>query len=162
MNIEVIPQRLPLPAGTRILPEECGFVLPDGRFLRIYEHGVQEEESDGMPTGRGFEPSRPQHVALRARIGGNPHGYGAHTWLEYVTATAVEVILPERLAWMDDDDLVELAHVIHQKVVELEMTVDTYVDMVAETVAEEYGPDAEFAHVIDLTATGPLPGQPSS
>ena len=161
MDIEVTPQRLPLPAGTRILPEECAFVLPDGRFLRVYEHGVQEEEPDGMPTGRGFEPSRPQHVALRARIGGNPHGYGAHSWLEYRTATAVEVILPERLAWMDDDDLVELAHAIHQKVVELEMTADAYGDMVAETVAEEDGPDAEFTHTIDLTAAGPLPEQPS-
>ena len=158
-NVEVVPQRLTLLAGTRILPEECGFALPDGRFLRIYEHGVVDERSDGMPA-RGHDPGRPQHVAFRCRIGGNPHGYGPHEWTEYETGVAVEVILPETLAWMDDDGLVELAHLIHRKVVELEMTIDVDGDDVAEIVADEHGPDASFEHLIDLTTAGPYGGRP--
>jgi hypothetical protein len=159
MNVEVVPLRLALPEGTRILPEECGFLLPDGRFLRLYEYGVQEEESDGTPV-RGYDATRPQHIALRCRIGGNPHGYGPHGWTEYETAQAVEVVLPETLAWMDDAGLVELAHLIHRKVVELEMTIDVVGDDVAEIVADEHGPDASFTHLIDLTTAGPYGGRP--
>lgn len=161
MDIEVVPLRLALPEGTRILPAECGFVLPDGRYLRLEAYGPVEEEPDGMPT-RGYDPSRPQHVALRLRIGGNPHGYGEHRWTEYTTAQPAEVVLPETLAWMDDDGLVELAWLIHQKVVELEMTIDVVGDDVAEIVADEYGPDMPFQHLIDLTTAGPYGGRPLS
>lgn len=61
---------------------------------------------------------------------------------------------------MDDDGLVELAHLIHRTVVELEMTIDVEGDDIAELAADEHGPDASFEHVIDLTTAGPYGGRP--
>ena len=160
MQVEVDPLRLALPAGTRILPGECGFVLPDRRYQRIEAYGVIDEQPDGLPA-RGYDATRPQHVAVRCRVAGNPHGLGPHTWTEYTTALAVEVVLPETLAWMGDRDLVELAHLIHLEVVELELRIDVEDgDVIAEIVAEEHGPDATFAHVLDLTTAGPYEGRP--
>ena len=159
MNVEVVPLRLALPAGTRLLPEECGFVLPDRRYLRLEPYGVIEERPDGRPV-RGYDATRQQHVAFRCRVGGNPHGWGPNEWIEYETAHAVEIVLPETLAWLDDELLVELTLLIHRKVVELELSIGVDGDLVAEIVADEHGPDASFEHVIDLTTAGPYGGRP--
>lgn len=49
---------------------------------------------------------------------------------------------------------------IHQKVIQFG-TIDVDGDDVAEIVADEHGPGAWFAHIIDLTTAGPYGGRPS-
>ena len=57
---------------------------------------------------------------------------------------------PRSRVWMSE----------HLVDVELEMTIDVVGDDVAEIVADEYGPDMPFQHLIDLTTAGPYGGRP--
>jgi hypothetical protein len=145
---------LALPAGTTIHPGECGFALPDGRYLRIYEDGVRVERPDGFAASGESHVARPQLFAHRIRVGGNPHGYGPNRSVSYLTATDVVVNLPDTLERADDRDLVELAHLIVRRIIEIELRIDLDDgDLVVEFAEVEEG--ERVAHVIDLTAVGP-------
>jgi hypothetical protein len=150
------PELLRLPAGTVIHPNECGFELPDGRYLRIYEYGVREEEPDGRPASGQSHVERQQLIAWRCRVGGNPYGYGHDSAPGYTTVTSVQIVLPETLSAMDDHGLLELSHLIRETIVQLEMRFDLEGDPVLEDLPE----GAQFAHVIDLSVVGPYGGAP--
>ena len=118
-------QRLRLPAGTMLYPGECGFKLPDGRYLRLYEDGVWEELPDGRPSDRERAFNRPQVFANRIRTGGNPQGYGLdYRGPGYRTSYTFDVVLPARLAMLDDLALMEVAERIEAAVVEWEIAMD--------------------------------------
>jgi len=104
-----------------ILSEECGFVLPDGRYLRLYAHGVQEELPDGRPIGFASDGPRPQWNAWRIRIGGGTFSGGELEAEQYVTGFDVELILPDpdTLAAMHDRTLIALSRGIVRRMVEL-------------------------------------------
>jgi len=142
---------LALPSGTRIHPAECGFELPDGRYLRIYQDGVREELSDGTAASGESHVQRPQLFAHRCRVGGNTHSLGPTEYRSYRTGIDVVVLLPETLSRASDDDLIELADLILRRITEIELKIDLDDgDMVAELA------DGEFsAHLIDLIAVGP-------
>lgn len=150
------PEVLRLPAGTVIHPRECGFELPDGRYLRIYEFGVREEKRDGRSASGQSHLERPQLFAQRCRVGGDPHSYGGDSSRRYTTATAVEIVLPETLAAMRDGELIELSNLIMDTLVQMEMRFDLEGDPVLESEPE----GAQFAHVIDLSVVGPYGGAP--
>jgi hypothetical protein len=152
------PERLDLPAGTVIHPDECGFALPDGRYLRVYEYGVREEHPDGRAASGQSHVARPQLFAHRCRVGGNPHSFGGPTNdVSYTTATNVHVILPETLAAMDDDGLIEFAHLLMNQIVMLEMKFDM---QDGDVLAASLETDEPIAHVIDLSTVGPYGGLP--
>jgi len=146
---------LSLPAGTVIRPAECGFVLPTGRYLRIYEYGVQEEQPDGMPAGEQNHMLRPQWVAVRCRIGGNPHSLGSMTDASFMTGHDTVIVLPETLHVMHDEELIELSELIMRRIVELEMRFDLEGNGPLESEPE----GAAIVHQIDLTTAGPY-GRP--
>jgi hypothetical protein len=145
--------RIELPAGTRIHPEECGFALPDGRYLRVYAYGVREERPDGSAVSGEPHVGRPQLFAHRCRVGGNTHAMGPTTWVAYETATDVSVTLPDALGEMDDEELIALAHLIMRRVVELEFQIDVDEgDLLVELAEAEEG--ERVFHVLDLSAAG--------
>ena len=150
------PERLQLPAGTVLHPGECGFALPGGRYLRVYEHGVREEQPGGWAASGQSHLERPQLFAHRCRVGGNPHSLGPSRSTSYTTSTAVEVVLPETLAAMDDHGLIGLSHLIMDRIVRLEMAHDLEGDVAVEREPE----GALIAHVLDLSMTGPYDGAP--
>lgn len=76
--------------------------------------------------------------------------------MSYVTATAVEVTLPETLFAMDDHGLIELSHLLMREVVELEMRFDLEGDMAREVEPE----GTPIVHLIDRTTAGPYGGRP--
>lgn len=90
----------------------------------------QDPSEVAAAGGRGGAATRGGHrfgrqlVAHRCRVGGNPHSYGPQRAVSSVTATAVEVTLPETLSAMDDHGLIELSHLVMREVVELEMRFD--------------------------------------
>jgi len=147
LNLEDVSERLELPAGTVVHPEECGFVLPEGRYLRLYENGLREEQPDGLAADDPGDLHRTQVLAHRIRIGGNPHGFEPHRPVSYETAIAVVVKLPATLATMDDDGLVELVHLIMQAIVDLELK---FAVEDGDIIAELAG-GRPYAHVIDLS-----------
>ena len=111
--------RLELPAGTHIHHDECGFRLPDQRYLRIYEDGVREELRDGMSARGESHVLRPQLFAHRCRVAGNPHSFGPTTYVSLTTEVDVVVHLPQALPRMSDEDLIALTHRIMRSVAEL-------------------------------------------
>lgn len=110
-----------LPKGTVILSEECGFVLPDGRYLRLYAHGVQEELPGGRPIGFADDEPRPQWNAWRIRVGRGAFSAGTLDAEQYVTGFDVELVLPDpdTLAGMNDRALIVLSRTIVRRIVEL-------------------------------------------
>jgi hypothetical protein len=143
-------QRLMIPAGTTMYPEECGFVLPDGRYLRLYVDGVVEELPNGRARSGVSHFDHPQLLAHRIRVGGNPHAWGpvppAPT---YRTSVDVEFVLPsvEGLTEGGDGALIRLCHHMMRAVTTLELDIDLEDgDVVAELAEGE-----PYAHVIDLS-----------
>jgi hypothetical protein len=155
-NIKEDPHRLFLPEGTIFYPSECGFVLPDGRYLRVYAYGVRQELPDGRAASGQSHLERPQLFAHRCRYGGNTHSFGPSDAASYTSATAVEFVLPDTLSDMDDDGLIELTHLMMRTLIELEMTFDLDDgDLIA-----EFADGEPYAHHIDLTTAGPYDGKP--
>lgn len=155
-NIKEEPHRLFLPEGTIFYPSECGFVLPDGRYLRVYAYGVRQELPGGRAASGQNHFERPQLLAHRCRSGGNPHSLGPSSYASYASATAVEFILPDTLSDMDDGWLIELTHLMMRKLTELELKFDIDDgDIIAEFAGGE-----PYAHHIDLSTTGPYDGKP--
>ena len=145
---------LELGAGTLIYPDECGFELPDGRYMRLYEFGVRLEQLDGRASSGQSHLERPQLFAHRTRVGGNTHSLGPRNVVSYLTATDVSVRLPDTLERMDDGELIELSHLIVRRIIEIELRIDLEDgDLLAEAVELEEG--ERIAHVIDLSAAGP-------
>jgi hypothetical protein len=158
-DIAEVPELLFLPEGTTLYPGECGFVLPDGRYMRMYASGVRLELLDGSAAGGEDDTVRPQLYAHRCRVDGTPHRDSSHRDVSYVIATNVEVILPETLSAMDDEGLIALSHLIMRRIVELELKIDVedgdkLADL-ADLVEGEL-----YAHEIDLTTAGPYGGEP--
>ena len=142
--------RVHVPAGTTLYPRECGFVLPDGRYLRLYENGMVEEEPDGRARSGESHMGRPQLVAHRIRTGGNPHSLGPPERApSYLTDVGVEFVLPppDVLADGGDEGLIELCHEMVTAVSTLELDIDLKDgDVIAEFAGGE-----PYAHVIDLS-----------
>ena len=150
-NGATVVERLLLPAGTTLYPEECGFVLPDGRYLRLYADGVREELPDGRPVGETLDVRRPQWTAFLIRVGEGPIPAGGLEPVSYRTGCDVEVVLPGVLAGMDDRMLVGLCERLMRRIVALEMDLD---------LTGHRGlrfPDGRFAvvHVLDMAAGDP-------
>jgi len=151
LDLDPPSEQLFLPAGTVIHPAECGFVLPTGRYLRIYEYGVQEELPNGVPTGRRDHLKRPQWFAHRCRVGGNPHAFGPTRYASFMTGHDVAVDLPETLDAMDDEELIGLSALIMRRIIELELAFD----LSGNGPLESEPAGAAIVHIIDLTAAGP-------
>jgi len=144
--------RLELQKGTVLYPEECGFGLPDGRYVRIYPDGVRIEQPDGTAANGEDHVLRPQLFAHRCRVGGNPHAFHSHRAASYAIAIDVEVVMPDALATMHDDGLIELAHLIMRRIIEMELVIDLDDgDLVA-----EFAEGHPYSHLLDLSAAGPF------
>ena len=105
-------QRLMIPAGTTMYPEECGFVLPDGRYLRLYAGGAVEEWPNGRARSGVSPVKHPQLFAHRIRVGGNPHAMGPSAPApSYRTDVDVEFVLPgeDELTEGGDEALIDLS-----------------------------------------------------
>ena len=142
---------LTLPRGTLILPEECGFALPDGRYLRLYAHGIQEELPDGRPVGSDVTERRPQFTAFRFRVGEGPWASGTLEPVAYRSAHEVELHLPDTLGAMDDRALIALSGLIMRRVVELELALD----LAGYRARRLSGGRPAVVHVIDLEGADP-------
>jgi hypothetical protein len=153
-------ERLRLPAGTIIYPAECGFFLPTGENLRNYETGVQQERRDGMPARTRDHMARPQWVATRCRIGGNPHALGPTSSRSFTTGHDVEVVLPETLGVMQDEELIGLSERIMRSIVVLEMRFELEGNAPLEDQPEDQPEGALVIHTIDLSTAGPY-GRPT-
>jgi len=146
---------LSLPEGTVIRPAECGFVLPTGQYLRVYAHGVQEERPDGMPAGtpdgaHELMP-RPQFDAVLARIAADDAAFDAHASPSFTTGHNIIVVLPETLAAMHDEELIELCELIWRRITEMEMVFELSGNAPLES--EPVG--TVIHHILDLTTAGP-------
>ena len=146
---------LSLPEGTVIRPAECGFVLPTGQYLRIYAHGVQEERPDGMPAetpeGEHELMPRPQLDAVRARLAAGDSSPDPQASPSFTTGHNVYVVLPETLAAMHDEELIELCELIWTRMVEIEMIFEPAGNAALES--EPVG--TVIYHKLDLTTAGP-------
>jgi len=143
--------RLLLPAGTTLYPRECGFVMPDGRYLRLYADGVVEERPDGRARSGESHMGRPQLLAHRIRTGGNPHSFGPPERApSYRTHIGVEFVLPspDLLADGGDEALIRICDEMLHAVATLELDVD----LEGGDVVAEFAGGEPYAHVIDLSA----------
>jgi hypothetical protein len=143
---------LTLPRGTRILPDECGFALPDGRYLRLYAHGIQEELPDGRPVGFDVTERRPPFTAFRFRVGEGPWASGTLEPVAYRIGHEVELVLPDTLETFDDRALVELCGLIMRRVVELEIAFE----LCGYRARRLAGGRPAVVHVIDMAGADPL------
>ena len=155
MRNDEVEQPIPLylPAGTRIHPAECGFVLPDGRYMRLYEFGLRLELPDGRAASGESHRERLQLAAHRVRVAGNRHSAGAQDPGSYLTTADVLIDLPETLERMGDEDLIALMHLIVRSISEIELRIDLDGGDLRSDAVEIA--DGRVAHVIDLTAAGP-------
>lgn len=103
-----IRQRLSLPVGTIVYPDECGFVTPVGDYWRLDVDGFYLElgvDGSFVPPRR-YDSGRPTHLAWRIRTGGNPHAMGpSPSAVRYSVSEAVTVVLPGGSSLQSNDSL---------------------------------------------------------
>jgi hypothetical protein len=162
-DLEHGPQRLHLPRGSVIRPQERTFVLPDGQALRLHNVGLRAVPPKGAETRRtDAEVYRlPPQGTYRSQADWQPSSVPAGQEVAYRTQSPIEFILPYVLIGLFDPDLNELAQLMMEQVIELEMELDLDGgDLVGELMAERHH---DYVHVIDLSHfgmdyQGPQPG----